>query len=105
MTEKCRGRLLVEAGLLNPDSDPASYATFVQQWALWTKLEDWNEGDFTREFINHTRRNVEDAGQEFTDPMRDALEGAAPNRFNDILTVLVEAEGLVARPPFSLPGL
>jgi hypothetical protein len=99
------GRLLVEAGLLNPDSDPASYATFVQQWALWTKLEDWNEGDFTREFINHTRRNVEDAGQEFTDPMRDALEGAAPNRFNDILTVLVEAEGLVARPPFSLPGL
>jgi hypothetical protein len=96
------GRALADAQMFRPDSDPDTYATFIRQWAVWTRLESWDEAAFTREFVAHTRRNVEDAGQVFTEVMRDTLEGAAPHRFMDILVVLVEADGLTGRLPFQL---
>ncbi|MCC7416018.1 MAG: hypothetical protein IT176_02670 [Acidobacteria bacterium] len=86
------GRALKDAGLLNPDSDPESYATFVQQWALWTRLEGWNFSQFTNQFLAYTRRNVESSGARWTDVMRDGIRDAARNRFDDILAVLLEAE-------------
>jgi hypothetical protein len=88
------GRALVEQGLLKPDSDPAAYATFIQQWALWTKLENWNFSEFAREFVDRTRKNVENMGRQWTPAMDAALKTAAPNRFNDIMAVLLEAETL-----------
>jgi hypothetical protein len=45
---------------------------------------------------------VEEAGQTFTTAMRETIAGAAPNRFRDILAVLVEADGLTGRLPFVL---
>jgi hypothetical protein len=87
------GRALKDAGLLNPDSDPETYATFVQQWALWTRLEGWNFNQFTNELLDRTRKNVESAGVRWTDVMRDGIRDAARNRFNDILAVLLEARG------------
>jgi hypothetical protein len=88
------GRALTDAGLLKPDSDPAAYATFIQQWALWTKLENWNFDEFSREFVDRTRKNVANLGRQWTPAMDAALKTAAPNRFNDIMAVLLEAETL-----------
>jgi hypothetical protein len=88
------GRAVAEAGGLNPDSNPLAYATAIQQWALWTRLEDWNLREFTDEFVEYTKKQVEDAGTRWTDQMRDLLRNAAPNRFNDITTVLQEADRL-----------
>jgi hypothetical protein len=92
------GRALSRAGLLHPDSDPRDYATFVQQWALWTRIEGWDFETFTNELLDRTRRNAENAGARWTDQMRDAVRGAARNRFNDILSVLLEADALAALP-------
>ena len=88
------GRSLAENGLLNPDSEAGAYGTFIQQWSLWTKLKDWDLGEFTREFIDRTKKNVENLSGEWTNAMRDALRDAAPNRFNDITAVLLAADGL-----------
>jgi hypothetical protein len=88
------GRALAEAGLLNPDSDPGAYATFIQQWAVWSRLEGWDLNEFTREFVDRTRQNVANLGGQWTNQMADVLRNAAPNRYNDILAVLVESEGL-----------
>ena len=88
------GRALAEAGLLNPDSDPGAYATFIQQWAVWSRLEGWDLNEFTREFVDRTRQNVANLGGQWTNQMADVLRQAAPNRYNDILAVLVESEGL-----------
>ena len=82
------GRRLAEQGLLNPDSDPEAYATFIQQWALWTQLEGWDLESFTREMVTHARKNIEDGGVEWVAEIEAALTGAAPNRFQDIQTVL-----------------
>ena len=88
------GRKLAEDGLPNPDSEAGAYGTFIQQRSLWTKLKDWDLGEFTREFIDRTKKNVENLGGDWTNAMRDALRDAAPNRFNDITAVLLAAEGM-----------
>jgi hypothetical protein len=88
------GRDLAQAGALKPDSNPADYATFIRQWALWTRLNNWDMDAFTREFVARTRKNVENVGRRWNADMEAALKSAAPNRYWDILAVLAEAEGL-----------
>jgi hypothetical protein len=88
------GRQLADAGVFKPDSNPADYATFIRQWALWTKLNRWDLNAFTREFISRTKKNVENLGRKWTGEMEAALKKAAPNRYFDIMAVLAEAEGL-----------
>lgn len=90
------GTALADAGRFHPDSDPAAYATSIRQWSLWTRLEDWDLGEFTREFVDYTRRNVEANGARWTDQIRDVVRAAAPNRFTDITAVLEEADRLAA---------
>jgi hypothetical protein len=90
------GRALAESGAFKPDSNPADYATFIRQWALWTRLNNWDLNAFTREFIARTRKNVENLGRQWNTEMEAALKAAAPNRYWDILAVLAEAEGLRA---------
>ncbi len=84
------GQELYDAGLLNPDSDPESYAHSIVQWALWTELEDLDEDRFTESFLEHTRRNLEAAGRRWTDEIEDAVEALVPNRWQDIQRVLAE---------------
>jgi hypothetical protein len=78
--------------LLKPDSDPGDYFHSIRQWALWSELEGFDsEAAFTEAFIEHTRKNVEAAGQEWTDEIAEAVAGFTLNRWDDIETVLRRA--------------
>jgi hypothetical protein len=91
------GRSLAQAGVLNPDSEAGAYATFISQWALWTKQHGWDLPAFTREFIDRTRKNLASMGRPWSPDAEALLEQVAPNRFADILAVLLEAEALERR--------
>ena len=82
---------LQDLGLLNPDSDPLGYFHSIRQWSVWTKEEDFDESAFTDAFVDHTRKQVEDAGQAWSAQFDSSLRNAAPNRWNDIQRVLNEA--------------
>jgi len=86
------GRELAAAGRLNPDSEPSAYATSIRQWALWTRLEGWDQDQFTDQFVAHTKKNAEANNIEWTSAFADAMRRRAPNRFEDILAVLQEAD-------------
>jgi hypothetical protein len=77
-----------KAGLLTPDSSPAAYADAIKQWAVWTVEQRFNESRFTQAFLNHTKKNVEGAGQKWPKEGDDMIKKVSPNRWRDILTVL-----------------
>jgi len=91
------GRELADAGLLNPDSDPLGYAASIRQWAVWTRLESWDLPTFTGEFVDYTRKLAEARGVAWSEANAATLRRAAPNRFNDILNVLAEADSRINR--------
>ena len=88
------GSKLAAAGGLHPDSDPAAYADFIRQHALWAQLENWSEQKFTEVFLERTKKNAEHLNVKWTKAMTDALRAAAPGRWRDIATVLDEAHKL-----------
>ncbi len=79
------------SGLLGANADAAGYAGFVKQWSLWTKLEGWNFNQFSTELLNRTRENAQNAGVRWTNEMAGAVRGAARGRYDDVLSVLLEA--------------
>jgi hypothetical protein len=88
------GARQVEAtGLLNPDSDPATYTHSIRQWAIWTVEKGFTEATFTESFLEHTQKVLAESGAEWTPQIEAAVRDLAPNRFNDIRQV-VEAAGL-----------
>ena len=48
------GRELAEAGKFHPDSEPKAYMDSIRQYALWTKLEGWNQQQFADHFVERT---------------------------------------------------
>jgi len=82
------GRKLAAAGMLHPDSNPKAYVDSVRQYALWTKLEGWNQQQFTDHFVERTRKNAEALHVQWTPQMENALRNAAPGRWKDISRVL-----------------
>jgi hypothetical protein len=77
-----------EAGLLNPDSNPAAYTDAIKQWALWTVEQNFNEARFTEAFLGHTRKNVEAAGQAWPKEAEGTIRKVSPNRWRDIAQIL-----------------
>jgi hypothetical protein len=82
---------LFAAGMLNPDSDPLGYMHSIKQWALWASEEGFDLGSFGDAFLEHTRKNFEAAGREWSGQVEDAVRGVVPNRWNDIEQVLKRA--------------
>lgn len=88
------GSQLAAAGKFHSDSDPAAYADFIRQHALWAQLENWTEQKFTQVFLERTMKNAEHLNVRWTKEMTDALQAAAPGRWRDITMVLDEAHKL-----------
>jgi hypothetical protein len=49
------GRELAEAGKFSPDSEPKAYVESIRQYALWTKLEGWDQQKFADHFVERRR--------------------------------------------------
>jgi hypothetical protein len=86
------GHSLAENGRLHPDSDPKEYATFIRQFALWTKIENWDAQKFTEMFVERSKKNAQVMNVPWSKGMEDALRSLAPGRWQDITAVLNEAE-------------
>ena len=79
---------LQQAGLLNPDSDPAAYFDSIRQWALWSSIDGLDLGSFTDAWVAHTREAAEATGFAWSDQAADMLRAAAPSRWTDIQRIL-----------------
>jgi hypothetical protein len=85
------GRRMAAEGRLHPDSDPGSYADSIRQWALWSRIEGFDERRYADAFVEHTRKNVEGAGQRWSRELEAGIRAAVPNRWRDITAVLAAA--------------
>ena len=88
---------LMEKGLLKPDTNPASYADSIKQWALWTVDQKFDDKKFGEAFLGHTKKNVEAAGQKWTRQIEDVVRQRTPNRWQDIVQILKGAGVAVPR--------
>lgn len=88
------GHKLADSGKLHPDSEPKAYAAFIRQFALWTKLENWDAQKFTDAFLDRSKKNAEVMNLMWTKEVEDELRAAAPGRWQDITAVLSEAEAI-----------
>lgn len=82
---------VMDAGGLRPDSEIQGYFNSIRQWSIWTRQENFDQQRFTDEFINQTKKSVEERGVKWTNQMRDTVRKVAPGRWRDILAVLGEA--------------
>jgi hypothetical protein len=83
---------LKRAGALTPDSDPASFFHSIAQWAIWAKEQKFSQETFKRALIDHTKKNVLRGGREWKKEMEQVVERVVPNRWQQIQTILREAE-------------
>lgn len=88
---------LTANGALKPDSNPASYADSIKQWALWTVEQKFNDRKFGEAFLGHTKKNVEGAGQKWTRQIEDVVRQRIPNRWQDIVQVLTTAGAAIPK--------
>ncbi|HKM90533.1 MAG TPA: DUF11 domain-containing protein [Candidatus Acidoferrales bacterium] len=88
------GRELAAAGKFHPDSDPKEYSDAIRQYALWSKLEDWDQQKFSQQFLEHTKKNAQAMNLKWTQQMEQAVLGLAPGRWRDISQVLDAAQKL-----------
>ena len=81
------------AGRFNPEeaSDPTRYYESISQWSIWVLERGYDEAVFTREFVQHTRTNVEGAGFQWTADAEEEVSGWGPRRWQDIANVVAEA--------------
>jgi hypothetical protein len=81
---------------LHPDSDPALYAQAIRQYALWSRIENWDQKTFGEKFVERTKKNIVDAKQPWTREMETAIRAVVPNRWQDITRVLAQAGTLMS---------
>lgn len=85
-------RMLQKAGVLKPDSNPLSYFHSIRQWAVWAKEQKFDIKSFGRAFVEHTKKNVREAGRQWTQEAEKAVMGVVPGRWSAIAQILQEAE-------------
>lgn len=84
-------------GILKPQGDPQAYGRFIAQYAVWTRLEGWDQKKFTDEFIARTRRTTEDRHQPWTSETEQTLRALAPARWSDIQVVFAAVDKVEAK--------
>ena len=77
-------RALYHAKKIQPDSDPVQYRHALLQWAIWTLEQKFNEHTYTQAFINHSRKNIAEAGRQWTPALEKAMRTLAPARWKTI---------------------
>jgi len=92
------GRELAATGKFHPDSEPTAYADSIRQYALWTRIENWNEQKFGEVFLEKTKANALAAKVKWTKQMEQAVSGLVPGRWSDISMVLDQASRLSSAP-------
>jgi hypothetical protein len=97
-------RRLLETEKLTPDTKPESYFHSIRQWAVWTLERGFDYDGFVAAFLEHTRKNVELAGREWTDEFAALARRSAEGRWRDISEVLREAGLSTSGPPPTLKG-
>jgi flagellar motility protein MotE (MotC chaperone) len=85
------------AGQMRPDSNPVAYLNAIRQYAIWTKLEGWDEAKFAASFLERTKKNAEAAKVNWTPALEAAIKNGVPNRWRDIQTVLTFAQRIAPR--------
>lgn len=84
-------RRLDEAGGLSPDTSPDSYFHSIRQWSIWTLEQEFDREGFVAAFVEHTRKNAEDRGIEWTDAAAQTVRRSAEGRWLDVSKILEEA--------------
>jgi hypothetical protein len=77
-------------------ADPARYGQSIQQWALWTKLENWNQDAFTSKFVERTKKNIADMKGRWSGDVEKVVRASAVTRWSDI-THLTSIGSMVER--------
>jgi hypothetical protein len=85
-------RRLHEAGSLSPDTNPDSYFHSIRQWSIWTLERRFDREGFVAAFLEHTRKNAEERGIEWTDAAAQTVRTSAEGRWADVSKIL-EAAG------------
>jgi len=84
-------RTLYEAGFLSPDTTPESYFHSIRQWSIWTIEKGFDRQGFIEAFLEHARKNVEGAGQQWSDEFAERVQRSAEGRWQDVAMVLEQA--------------
>ncbi|HUF46747.1 MAG TPA: hypothetical protein VMM93_02965 [Vicinamibacterales bacterium] len=82
---------LLQKNAFTPDTRPLDYRHAVVQWAIWTVEQKFDERSYTRAFVEHSRKNVTDAGHAWTRELEQTIQSLAPGRWAAIQLVLHEA--------------
>lgn len=82
---------LQQAGLLKPDSDPTAYFHAIRQWSIWTKEQGFDLKAFGKAFVDRTKQNLQELGQNWSKELEQAVRARVPGRWQDIQQVLREA--------------
>jgi len=85
-------RRLQEAGELSPDTSPEPYFHSIRQWSVWTLQEGFDRDGFIAAFLEHTRKNVEAGGVEWSDAVAAAVLRSAEGRWRDIAKIVESAD-------------
>ena len=81
-----------EAGGLVPDTALDTYAPAISQWAVWAKEKGFDLESFGEAWLEHVKKNVAQAGEEFTADLEQAVRERVPGRWRDIEKILAEAD-------------
>ena len=85
-------RRMQRYGLLPPDGgDARAYFHSIRQWAIWTQEQGFDEKRFGDAFVQHTRKNAEQAGRRWTDAFETAARSLVPGRWRAVQFALQEA--------------
>ena len=79
-------------GFLRPQGDPAAYGRSITQYAIWTKLEHWNETQFTDEFVRRSKDTITREHKPWTADTEKTLRALAPHRWKEIDAVIQAAD-------------
>jgi len=60
--------------------------------AIWVDENSLDRAGFERDFVDHARRNVEAAGQEWNDRVEAVVRSLVPGRWDDVIMVLRTAD-------------
>ena len=84
-------RRLYESDQLSPDTRPDSYFHSIRQWSVWTLEQGFDREGFVSAFIELAKKNVEEAGQDWSEEFASRVQQSAEGRWVDITKVLTEA--------------
>ncbi len=97
-------RKLAGANRLHPDSDRSSYVESIKQYAVWTRLEHWDQAKFGEAFVDRTRKNLLAQRRSWTKDVEKIVRDAIPGRWRDVTAVLEAADAMAQSAPAAAPG-